>query len=266
MRYISIALLIFLIATTAVWSSTGVSIEDNFYTPADITVTKGTTVVWTWNGNNDHSVTSGTPGAPNGIFGSEIDNSGTFSFTFNNVGKFPYFCQVHGAAMVGSVTVVCGNKSQLLSNRGFESGNVSWVSNPTSIINNTTTFPPHSGKFKAQLNGKGTTNTASIYQQITIPSNACSASLSFFLRVASTETTTTLANDKLKVQILDGAGSLLKTLKTFSNLNKSTSYSKKSFNVLSFKGKTIRVRFLGTENGSMKTTFLLDDTALTVTR
>lgn len=116
------------------------------------------------------------------------------------------------------------------------------------------------------LNGKGTTNTASIFQQITIPSNACTAKLSFYLRIASTETTTSAANDKLKIQVLNGSGTLLKTLKTFSNLNKGTSYSKKSFDLLSFKGKTIRIRFLGTENSTLKTTFLVDDTAVSITQ
>jgi len=167
--------------------------------------------------------------------------------------------------MVGSVTVSCSNKSQLLKNPGFESGTANWSSSATGIINKTTTFPPHSGKFKTQLNGKGTTNTQSISQQITIPAGACSASLSFFLRVASIETAT-VANDKLKVQVLDNLGAVKKTLKVFSNLNKSGSYSKKSFKLLSFAGKTIKIRFLGTENSSFKTTFLIDDTAVNITQ
>jgi plastocyanin len=241
----------------------GVSVEDDFYTQANITVSKGTMVVWTWNGRNSHSVTSGPANAPDGLFDSGIKSSGTFSFTFNNVGTFPYFCRVHGAMMTGTVTVSCSNKSQLLKNPGFESGTMNWVSSPSGIINSTTTFPPHSGRFKAQLNGKGSTNTASINQRITIPAGACSASLSFFLRVASTETAST-ANDKLKVQILSDAGAVLKTLKVYSNLNKSNTYSKKSLNILAFKGQTIRVRFLGTENSSLKTTFLVDDTAVNI--
>jgi len=263
---ILVTLILLLTGTTALWSATGVSIEDDFYTPANISVPKGTTVVWTWNGSANHSVTSGPANAPDGLFDSGIHNTGTFSFTFNNTGTFPYFCQVHGAMMTGSVTVTCGTTVKLLKNPGFESGNVNWVSSPTTIINNTTTFPPHTGNFKAQLNGKGVINKASVFQQVTIPSNACSASLSFFIRIATTETTTTAANDKLKVQILDSNGALLKTLKAFSNLNKTKGYVKKSFDVLAFKGQTIRVGFLGSENSSLKTTFLIDDVALNITK
>jgi len=253
-----------LIACTAAFCAVGISVEDDFYTPANLTVSKGTTVTWTWNGRTDHSVTSGTAGAPDGLFDSGIKNSGSFSFTFNNTGTFPFFCRVHGAMMQGNITVTCSNLSQILRNPGFESGNVNWSPNATGIINKTTTFPPHNGRFKAQLNGKGTTNTASISQQISIPSNVCSASFSFWLRIASTETGM-IANDKLKVQILADSGAILKTLKVYSNLNKSSSYSKKKFNLMAFAGKTISIRFLGTENSSLKTTFLVDDAAVNVT-
>lgn len=258
--------LLLLLTATTVFAVVGVSVEDNFYSPQNITVAKGTTVQWTWNGLNDHSVTSGTPSSQTGLFDSGLHTSGTFSFTFNNTGTFQYFCLNHGTmGMVGSVTVTCSTKVQLLKNPGFESGKVNWVSSPSTIINNTATFPPHSGTWKAQLNGKGTINTATLYQQVTIPSGACTATLSFFVRVSTTETTTTATNDKLKIQILNGSGTVLKTLVQLSNLNKTSGYVKKSFNVIAFKGQTIRVRFLGTENASLKTTFLIDDTALNVT-
>jgi plastocyanin len=247
------------------FGSVGVSVEDDFYSPANITVAKGTTVVWSWNGRSSHSVTSGTPSAPTTTFNSGIQSSGTFSFTFNQVGTFPYFCMVHGTMMEGSVNVTCSKTTQILQNPGFESGAVRWTQSASGIINKTTTFPPHAGSWKAQLNGKGTKNTQSIVQTISIPSGACSAKLSFFLRVASTETAT-VANDKLKVQILDNLGAVKKTVKTFSNLNKSGSYSKHTFNIAGFAGQTIKIRFLGTENSSLKTTFLVDDTAVTITQ
>jgi len=264
-----LSLIVTLAICTTAFGSVGVSVEDDFYTPNNITVAKGTTVVWTWNGRSSHSVTSGTPSAPTTTFNSGIMGSGSFSFTFNQVGTFPYFCMVHGTMMEGAVTVTCSNTTQILKNPGFESGTIGWVStsqpSATGIINKTTSFPPHSGQFKAQLNGKGFTNTQSISQTITIPSGACSASLSFFLRVASTETGT-VANDKLKVQILDNLGAVKKTLKVYSNLNKSAAYVKHSFNLLTFAGKTIKIRFLGTENSTLKTTFLIDDTAVNITQ
>ncbi len=77
------------------------------FSPQDVTINVGDTVQWTWVGN-DHSTTSGTPGNPNGIWDSGVQNTGaTFSFTFSTPGTFPYFCTVHGGCcgMIGSVTV-----------------------------------------------------------------------------------------------------------------------------------------------------------------
>ena len=54
------------------------------------------------------------------------------------------------------------------------------------------------------------------------------------------------------------------TLATYSNLNASTSYAQKSFDVTAYRGLTIRVRFIGSEDSSLQTSFLVDDTALNV--
>ena len=55
---------------------------------------------------------------------------------------------------------------------------------------------------------------------------------------------------------------VLSTLATYSNLNKSTSYVLKTFDLTAFKGQTIRVYFLGTEDSSLQTSFVIDDTAV----
>jgi aminopeptidase S len=67
--------------------------------------------------------------------------------------------------------------------------------------------------------------------------------------------------DTVKVQVVDG--STTTTLATYSNLNKSTTYTQKTFNVLAYKGKTITVKFLGNEDSSLQTSFVVDDVALT---
>ncbi|MFZ2493167.1 MAG: hypothetical protein WA208_16925 [Thermoanaerobaculia bacterium] len=104
------------------------------------------------------------------------------------------------------------------------------------------------------------------YQQVTIPSDATAATLKFYLKIDTAETTTSTAYDKLSVQVLNSSGSVLKTFATYSNLNKSSSYSLNSFDLLAYKGQTIRVRFYATEDGSLQTTFLVDSTSLSVTR
>jgi plastocyanin len=78
-----------------------------FFFPSSVTIQPGDTVKWTWSAGG-HSSTSGTPGAPNGLWDSGILNQGaTFSHTFASVGSFPYFCTPHGGCcgMIGSVTV-----------------------------------------------------------------------------------------------------------------------------------------------------------------
>jgi len=99
---------------------------------------------------------------------------------------------------------------------------------------------------------------------VTIPSTATTATLTFWLRITTAETTTTTAFDTLKVQVLDTAGNVLQTLATYSNLNASASYAQKSFDLSSRRGQTIRIRFLGVEDSSLQTSFLVDDTALNV--
>src|SRR4029078_2245818 len=54
------------------------------------------------------------------------------------------------------------------------------------------------------------------------------------------------------------------TLATYSNLNKASGYSQKSFNVSSFAGQTVTISYTGTEDSSLQTSFVIDDTALSV--
>jgi hypothetical protein len=86
--------------------------------------------------------------------------------------------------------------------------------------------------------------------------------LSFYVRIDTAETTTTTAFDKLQVQVRNSANTVLATLATYSNLNKSTGYVLKSFDLSAFKGQTIRIYFLGTEDSSLQTSFVIDDTAV----
>jgi subtilisin family serine protease len=152
--------------------------------------------------------------------------------------------------------------SELLANRGFESGNVTWVAT-AGVITNSTGQTPRTGTFYAWLDGYGTTHTDSLYQQITVPSSANTVTLSFWLKINTAETTTTTAFDTLRVQIRNSSNTVLSTLATYSNLNKTTGYVQKTFDLTSFKGQTIRIYFLGTEDSSLQTSFVIDDTSCT---
>ncbi|HEY0431070.1 MAG TPA: hypothetical protein VGC61_04605 [Pyrinomonadaceae bacterium] len=153
--------------------------------------------------------------------------------------------------------------SQLLLNPGFESGNVNWVTT-SGVITNSTMRTPRTGSWYAWLDGYGTTHTDTLYQQVTIPASATTATLNFYLKIDTAETTTVTPFDTLKVQIRNSSNTVLATLATYSNLNKGTVYLLKTFDVTAYKGQTIRVYFLGVEDSSLQTSFLIDDTSLNV--
>lgn len=152
--------------------------------------------------------------------------------------------------------------AELLLNRGFESGAVNWTAT-AGVITNSTGQTPRSGSWYAWLDGYGTTHTDSLFQQITIPSTATTVTLSFWLKITTAETTTTTAFDTLQVQVRNSSNTVLATLGTFSNLNKSTGYVLRTFDVTAFKGQTVRIYFLGNEDSSLQTSFVIDDTSCT---
>ena len=66
----------------------------------------------------------------------------------------------------------------------------------------------------------------------------------------------------MKVQVVDG--STVTTLKTFSNVGTNATYTQFSHSLLAYKGKTVTIRFTATEDSSLQTSFVVDDTALNV--
>jgi Zn-dependent metalloprotease len=163
-----------------------------------------------------------------------------------------------GAAACGGTTEP-PTGDNLLKNPGFESGAVNWTGT-SGVVTNSTSKPARTGSYKAWLQGNGTTGTENTGQSVAIPATATSASLSFWLRIDTAETTTSTVYDTLKVQIVDG--STTTTLATYSNLNKNTTYTQKTFNVAAYKGKTVTLKFLGAEDSSLQTSFVVDDTSL----
>ncbi|MFD7046521.1 hydrolase [Streptomyces mirabilis] len=152
--------------------------------------------------------------------------------------------------------------AQLLANPGFESGNTSWTAT-SGVITNSSGEAARTGSYKAWLNGYGSANTDTLSQSVTIPSG-CAATLNFYLHVDTAETTTTTAYDTLKAQVLNSSGTVLSTLATYSNLNAASGYTLRSFDLSSYAGQTVTVKFTGTEGSTLQTSFVLDDTALNV--
>ncbi len=79
-------------------SVASVEISGFAFTPATLTIAKGTTVTWTQKDAAPHAVTGGT-------FDSGTLNAGqTYSHTFNEIGSFNYHCNFH-QSMTGKITV-----------------------------------------------------------------------------------------------------------------------------------------------------------------
>ncbi|MER5810270.1 M1 family aminopeptidase [Streptomyces sp. NPDC002033] len=146
--------------------------------------------------------------------------------------------------------------AQVIANGGFEGGTSPWTQSQTSVITDRAGQSAHGGTHFAWLDGVGSTHTDTLSQSVTVPAGCSSATLTFWLHVDTTETTTSTKYDKLTAKI----GST--TLATYSNLDKNTGYVQKSFDVSAFAGQTVSVAFTGTEDSSLKTNFVVDDVAL----
>lgn len=83
-----------------------VEVGNDFFQPAAIQVSPGTTVTWTWTntGAIQHSVES--TGSPSFTSSAILTGNGmTHEFEFTQAGTYTYQCAVHGAAMTGTVVV-----------------------------------------------------------------------------------------------------------------------------------------------------------------
>jgi len=150
-------------------------------------------------------------------------------------------------------------------NPGFESGATfaPWSAS-AGVVTNSKSEPAHGGTWYAWLCGYGSTHTDTLNQQFTLPSSLTSASLSFYLHIDTAETTKSIAYDTLKVQITNASGTVLATLGTYSNLDKAAGYTLKKFDISAFKGQTIKISLVATEDSSLQTSFVVDDFALTI--
>ncbi len=147
----------------------------------------------------------------------------------------------------------------LVANPGFESGAVTWTGTSGAITTNTGR-PARTGAWKAWLGGNGRTTTENITQSVSIPASAGSATLSFWVRIDTAETGSTVY-DRTRVQVVDGATTA--TLATYSNVNATGGYVQKTLDVTAYRGKTVAVKFLTTEDASLQTSFVVDDVSLT---
>ena len=161
-----------------------------------------------------------------------------------------------------------GGSTQLLGNTGFENGTntAPWTLSAGVICSNSTCpgEVAHTGSWFAWLDGYGSTHTDTASQEVVVTAGKTMATLAFYLHIDTEETTKTVAYDTLSVQVLNASGTLLGTLATFSNLNAASGYVQHTYSMSSYIGKTVFLKFVGKEDSSLETSFVLDDITLTV--
>lgn len=167
-----------------------------------------------------------------------------------------------GGTPTPTPTPPTGGCNTLLVNGCFEGSVAPWVSSGTGAFYVNPGNYPHGGTGYIYF-GVNNNVSGQSYQTVSIPTSA-TGTLTFWLNVTSSETTTTTQYDKLFVEVRTTSGTLLANLATYSNLNKGTAgvYSQKSLNMAAYKGQTVRVQFRSTTDVSLATTFRVDDAAL----
>ncbi|MGW8500440.1 M28 family peptidase [Streptomyces sp. CLCI03] len=208
--------------------------------PAGVTATLSPTSVQSGS-SSALSVQVGASTAP-GTYTLTVTGSGTVSHTST------YSLTVTGG---GSCT-----PRQLVTNGGFESGSSPW-SATAGVITNQSGQAPHGGSYKAWLAGYGSTHTDSAAQTLTVPSGCSTYRLGFFLHI-DTDEDENVVYDRFTVSV---AG---QTLETLSNLNANSGYVEKSYDLSPFAGQTVTLKFTGTEDQSLQTSFVVDDVTVQV--
>ncbi|MFF4809216.1 S8 family serine peptidase [Micromonospora chersina] len=240
------------------------------------------TVATTTTNGSAQSVSLSASGLPSGATASfnpaTVTSGGSSTLTISTSASTPagtYPVTISGSAASGTKTATysltvtgaggCTGAGQKLGNPGFESGNTVW-SSTSGVIGQygSSGQPPRTGTWNAWLDGYGSTHTDTLSQSVSLPAGCTSYNFTFWLHIDSAETTSSVQYDKLTVQVLNSSGTVLATLATYSNLNKASGYSQKSFSLASYAGQTVTLKFTGTEDSSLQTSFVIDDTGVNV--
>ncbi|HZN92349.1 MAG TPA: S8 family serine peptidase, partial [Myxococcales bacterium] len=220
----------------------------------------GGSLTWSASDNASWLTLSATGGTAPSSTTLSVNTSGLAAGTYTGAITISAAGATNSPVSVPVTLAVSTVAPELVANGGFElmspawvfSGNASWSSGAY----------PHGG---ARLSVLGNADNASgaEYQQIAVPGTS-PAKLTFWLNVTSAEVTTTTQYDKLFVEVRNTAGTLLATLATYSNLDKGTAgvYVQRSVSLAGFRGQTIRLQLRATTDGTLSTTFRVDDVSL----
>ncbi len=143
-------------------------------------------------------------------------------------------------------------------NPGFESGpGVGWTQYSSNGFQLIDTTRPHTGSYSAYECDYNSC-TEYVQQQITVPANA---TLTYWRYMTSSEGTTT-AYDYLRVRLFSTSGTLLTTLRTWSNTSTRNAWLQDSISLSGYAGQTVNLRFVSTTDFSLPSAFFIDDVSV----
>lgn len=186
----------------------------------------------------------------------------TASYTYNGVTK---------TASYGVTILTSGNcgyfVQELVSNGTFTNNSSGWTL--TGNFQADSRFSTYNNEpgyaYLANSDGSAGNNlSGTLSQTIAIPSDATSATLGYYYRITTSDSLS-VAHDRLNLSLVLSGGTQV-GLDDKWNTDANTSYTYRSFDVTSYKGQTITVKFTGTTDASGPTTFRVDDVSLIVSR
>lgn len=153
----------------------------------------------------------------------------------------------------------------LIVNGSFESGSAGWTfGGTTGVYANHATVD---GASYALL-GEGPNLVDTMFQEFNVPADATAAMLSYWYNVTSEETASG-AFDNLYVRLQNFANGTAALVDQRSNLDKRatpTEYRKITFDLMPYRGQTLRLAFYGNTDATKNTSFRIDDVRAVVTR
>jgi chitodextrinase len=229
-----------------------------------VTVTAGAGC--SWNAASDGSnaswvtVTAGSSGIGNGTV------SYALAANPNVAGRTGTLTVAGKTYTVTQSGAVSGLVNRLL-NPGFEAGAQAWVDSAANGYPLITTYlnpVDVANSWYAWLCGYNNCQDT-LYQDVTIPADAQSATVQFKYWVQTTETARLTAYDQILIGVSSPTGTGANKSWTLSNLDATGGWVQSpSYDVSAFRGQTIRLEFSATTDGSFATDFLLDDVNLLV--
>jgi hypothetical protein len=188
----------------------------------------------------------------------------TYAVTGKTVGVTYYYrvasiTSTYQSAWSNIVSTRVTQAPNTLTNGGFENGVSPWVerSNMGELIS---TLAVHSGRYAAYLGGAIDAEDR-IYQVVTLSSGAISPRLTFWRKIATTDTIY-YPYDTLSCVVWDTAGNVLGSCGEFSNVDRSVNWVQSTADLSAYKGRVVRIGFTSYNNSLYPTQFFIDDVSL----